>query len=569
MASINNETRRLSLHPLAIYTFIKAQAGSLGKALSEAVMNSIDAFAHNVTITLTESGFVIEDDGQGFKSKEEIAAWFETLGFPHDEGNHRTYGQFGMGRAQMWAYARTVWESNQFVMHVDIQKTGLDYQLEERSQATQGTRIEAVFYTPLSFQQRELVEMELRNLVRYVGSLVTINGQAINRLPETETWDFETPEAYMRFDKKMYTLDVYNGGVLVAHFPRYRFKAAGTIVTKPSATLALNLARNDILEAECQVWRKIITQFPELEEAHAKKSERKPKVVAAELEVLAKQVVAGTLSLKEALIKAPNLLVGVNGRVVSFDHLARYYSDSIVTSAPKGDELGKRVQKLKKGVVIANESLQLFGFAEVSELKPLVRADVEEQHRGYQPSYLTYALDRFDARVWSSDIQGLFEDLAEGRVIYARGELTDEESVVQQAWARAWLSIRSDVIAAFDTPELKELATSYSVCLGDSALRSAWVSQQDLVLRKKEVIKAAQGAMPQVMAHFVSVLNEILLSLAPTPAQAHQKLCEFLTTPAAGKFALVFSRNFIRGCREKDIVVKGIKLEELDAVGAE
>lgn len=141
---LSTETRQLTLHPLAIHTFIKAQAGSLGKALSEAVMNSVDAFADRVEIDVRPNRFVIKDNGQGFQNKEEIAAWFETLGFPHDEGNHRTFGKFGMGRAQMWAFARTTWRSNEFIMDVDVQTKGLDYSLTLSANSVKGTIIEGL-----------------------------------------------------------------------------------------------------------------------------------------------------------------------------------------------------------------------------------------------------------------------------------------------------------------------------------------------------------------------------------------------------------------------------------------
>src|SRR5690606_5835885 len=121
-----------------------------GKAISEAVMNSIDACATRVDIKLNAGSMTITDDGQGFLDKTEIAAWFETMGFPHDEGNHRQFGFYGMGRAQMWAYASTVWHTNQFKMSVDVAKTALAYKLEEVLEPHRGTKIVATFYSPLS-----------------------------------------------------------------------------------------------------------------------------------------------------------------------------------------------------------------------------------------------------------------------------------------------------------------------------------------------------------------------------------------------------------------------------------
>ena len=84
---MNDETRRFSVHPEIIYSLIKAQAGSLGKAVLECCMNSIDAQATRLDVAIDANTITIKDDGQGFRTREEIEQWFEVFGFPHAEGD--------------------------------------------------------------------------------------------------------------------------------------------------------------------------------------------------------------------------------------------------------------------------------------------------------------------------------------------------------------------------------------------------------------------------------------------------------------------------------------------------
>ena len=77
------ERRSFRMDPALLWSVIKSQAGTLAKALLELVMNSIDAGASQVSITLTGTRLKVEDDGRGFQSRTEVTSWFETFGTPH------------------------------------------------------------------------------------------------------------------------------------------------------------------------------------------------------------------------------------------------------------------------------------------------------------------------------------------------------------------------------------------------------------------------------------------------------------------------------------------------------
>jgi hypothetical protein len=255
------EQRKFTIDPSIIYHIISAQAGTLGKALLECVMNSIDAGATRVNITLEPDTVIIQDDGQGFRSRQEIEQWFEVFGFPHNErgsnGNlERVYGQFGVGRGQLWSFASTQWRTNEFLMDVDIKTRGLVYELQTDLTSVPGLTITGKFYEVQAPSALGATERELVELAAYAQIPVSVNGRQINKLPSELKWPYETNEAWIRL-KESGDLWVYNLGVLVRKFPAHHLGSGGTVVTKPKVELQLNMARNDILVAKCPVWKNI------------------------------------------------------------------------------------------------------------------------------------------------------------------------------------------------------------------------------------------------------------------------------------------------------------------------
>lgn len=569
--SATAEVRKLSLHPLAIHTFIKAQAGSLGKAISEAVMNSVDAFASTVEITLSTAGFTIADNGQGFRDRDEISAWFETLGFPHDDGNHRTYGKFGMGRAQMWAFARTTWYSNQFVMKVDVQKTGLDYELDEVRDRTAGTVIEATFYEQLSFSEHQRVLDEVKDLVRYVPGCILLNGKVINRDPSAEEWTHESPEAYMRFDDKAGSLVVYNGGVLVQHFPKYRYGCTGIIVTKPEHTLALNLARNDILVSQCKVWPKIAKFFPTEKSVVSKPKAVKPS--KAVLDDLARQVKAGTTTLEKALSSQPSLVVSVYGRSVKYADLARGWNNRVYAFTPKGDDFGKRLSKLRLAEVIASESLTRFDVDAVG-FRDLVLKSVDATMSGNarDKAWGERVKENILKSVWTEDPKAHFADLASGKTMYTQSELSESDKAVLAAWSRSRYVLGRQLFDVLTEDENRRMNQIRGVSLGDSPVDLCWIDSgsKDWVLRKKEAVDAFGRTLPYLSRYAMARVQDLCECLTTSSARAQELFIAICTqTDAVGTLLLNLSRFHINECNKRDLEVARTKLSELDSLGAE
>lgn len=260
MADITQETQQFTLHKNMIHHLIDSQAGSLSKGVAEAVMNSIDAGATEINVTMSEKNMVIEDNGKGFETKDEILKCFSVFGFEHDD-RQRELGRFGLGRGQLWSYASTLWKTHQFELDVDIRYKGIEYILREGLPYVDGLVIQAQFYEPLNILDIGAVERELQELVLYSKILVTFNGKTINRDIRRERWFDSIDEAYIRLTDTG-GLKIYNLGIFVCELPSYKFGFGGVIVTKPGHAFMLNMARNSIIESKCPLWK---TVKPKLE----------------------------------------------------------------------------------------------------------------------------------------------------------------------------------------------------------------------------------------------------------------------------------------------------------------
>lgn len=244
-----------------LVSVIKTQAGSLSKALLEGVMNSIDAGATRVDITLDHERFTIKDDGRGFSSKEEIKEYFGRFGTPHVEGD-AVYGRFRMGRGQLFAFAATVWQSGEYQMTVDIENDGLEYGLKKLEQPVSGCLIEGRLYQRLSDWKYTETLQSLRKLVAYAPKPVYVNGEQYGKPASKCKWTYEDEDAYYLILQGADELQVYNLGVFVESRYASSMGAGGIVVSKKA--LKVNFARNSVLEDQCPIWQRISHHLEQL-----------------------------------------------------------------------------------------------------------------------------------------------------------------------------------------------------------------------------------------------------------------------------------------------------------------
>lgn len=262
------ERKEFKIHPSVLGHFIHSQAGSAGKAIIELIQNCIDAGATSCVIDIDRNGFCIKDNGAGFTSREEIDSFFATFGTPHSEGD-ATFGRFRVGRGQIMGFASTVWKSNKYSMTVDIKTIGYGFDFSVLEEQVVGCHIEGTWYSLLNeidddeYQTDELEELlaEIRGLVGYTSLTVILNGITISRDLNSEPWDIETDDAYIRV-KPVGPLIIYNQGILVREDSGHHWGCGGVIVTKKA--IKLNISRTEILRKDCEIWKRLEKEIKKL-----------------------------------------------------------------------------------------------------------------------------------------------------------------------------------------------------------------------------------------------------------------------------------------------------------------
>lgn len=367
MSGIKEEKQQFSLHKNMIFHLIDSQAGSLSKAVTEAVMNSIDAYATNIDIRMDEKSLVIKDNGKGFESREEILKCFSVFGFEHDD-RQRELGRFGLGRGQMWSFASTLWRTNTFELDVDIKKRGIEYDLREGCKNVPGLTIEAKLYEPINARDIGVVERELQEQVLYSRVKVTFNGRTITRNLDKEKWNHSIDEAFIRLTDTG-NLKLYNLGIYVCELPGYKFGVGGVVVTKTGHAFMLNMARNAVIESKCPLWRKI---KPKLDEISGREREVKKTLSQEQKRHLRKRWYSEGGGIEEfGELRDKNLFQCVDKRWHSISDLLLKYEK--ISFAADTIGLAKRINETPKCIVLNKTMLDEVNAPSVGDfLKRLV-----------------------------------------------------------------------------------------------------------------------------------------------------------------------------------------------------
>lgn len=368
MSATTQTTRTLTVSPDIIMSLIEAQAGTLAKGYLECVMNSSDAGATKVEITMDATTCSVVDDGKGFRSREEILACFEVFGFKHQEIDEK-FARFGLGRAQLWSFMSTVWRTNAFEMDVNIKVRGLDYVLKENvTPPREGLRIDGAFYEVQKTADILATRRQLTELVLFMHIPVYFNGERINQDSTSMKWTHETDDAWILLNENMKDLVVYNLGARVCEFSASTTGVGGVVVTKPGVRLKLNMARNDILVSQCAVWRRI---RPYLQAKSDETMARTKRPTEAQLENIAERILAGDLKGEEIdRYKLVTDLVG--GRHTLSEFLLRAYKtlsrDVTYIAKRNASPLAEKSHAEKHCFVLDALTLRRFGVRNTAEL---------------------------------------------------------------------------------------------------------------------------------------------------------------------------------------------------------
>jgi hypothetical protein len=253
------------LHENLIHHLVDHQSATAERALIELVMNSADAGASRVEITLDDAGFKLVDDGKGFPSEASIRQFFATFGSPQTE--EKTFGRYRVGRAQIFGWASTVWDSNAFRMDVDLKRDPQGFALSSLRKKVSGCQVTGTWND--QFRRRyppgciPALERALRDALLFPPVEVWINGDVAAKPTHAQDWSSETAQAYFRLQTHG-GLAVFNQGVFVCELPHAAFHVGGVLVSKEA--LPLTMSRNEVV-THAPEWQAIAAHIKERADA--------------------------------------------------------------------------------------------------------------------------------------------------------------------------------------------------------------------------------------------------------------------------------------------------------------
>lgn len=500
----NAEQRDFRISNNMIFHLVFSQAGTRAKALCELVMNAHDAGADTFRLTLDTDGFRASDNGRGFRSRQEIESWFEELGFDHSDELHQQDGRFsrfGLGRAQCMAFARTDWLTNTFVMSVDIKARGISYELKTDQPQVDGCTIEGQWYEPMSFADIKDTLRELEELIAYAAIAVEINGAVVNR--KKVKWDLETDTVYIK-RKETGGLAVYNQGVLVRTYPAYNY-GSGVVVSKVPFTL--NIARNDILQSSCTVWKEV-RNF--LRADAAATSKKKSRLSDDERQLLIDQALSGELVYKD-VEKSP-LLEDVTGRKWKLDKII----NSIFTVHTEGSKpVAERIQQAKMAVVLSRSMLEAFAVDKPEDLAPVLERIINSGERPYW---------RREVKLQYRPIAELIKGNNERYTIIPEKELTKVERVGLAAMKKGFSYLESAVRVSLNNTH--DRRPTRKLHIGDSEHAEAWTDGSTFVAVDRKFLASNLRDGYRGFTRIVNVLVHELCHDSNTAA-GHEHGAEF------------------------------------------
>lgn len=563
------EARKFSVSPNIIYSLIKAQAGTLGKAVLECIMNSVDAGATQIDIKVTASELCVIDDGKGFQTRAEIEECFEVFGFEHEEGS-RVYGQFGIGRAQLWNFCSTVWRTNGFLMDVDIKNKGLDYTLKENLDQQDGLVITGKFYTKLKTSEILAFENEIAELAAYAQVPVTVNGKLISKDPTKEKWTHETDDAWIRL-RESGDLTVYNLGVLVRNYPAYMVGSGGLIVTKPGVRLALNMARNDILVTECKVWKRIKPYLQKQSDERVKT--KRSRLTEEELSNMARRFLSGELTYDE--VRKVKLITDIQGKHHTLDEFStrihKGTRERPVTFAAKGTPVAERAHMTGLAFVLLPSTFSRFGiWGSENQLATFETKLKTALKRSRDSQYLLSDHVKF-----IDDYRKAAPSLAEGYEVLSRTEWTPEEVCLLKALDAASYCIRRTFAAAeYRSTRAWAMPRERALEVGISAVAHAWTDGQTRIVFNREILKTAKEGLAGMQTLVCILLHEYLHEGPDTGTHEHdiefyERYHHMLAQPEGqglGDALLTAFRAYLKELKAKNLKLPSKLIQNMDVL---
>jgi hypothetical protein len=538
-AKSESEELQFDIHPQMIWSVLQDQAGSLMKAIQEGVQNSVDSGSTYCNVTLAKGKVVIEDDGRGFQTREEIVRNFKTFGTPHEKGD-AVYGRWRMGRGQLFSYGYNLWLSGPWVMAVDIKpqqgKERIGFSLSQVDKLRKGCRIEIELYDKLKPSEMDTTERELKRFLKYAQIPVTLNGHVINVLPKDKKWDLVTDDAY--FDlRDTGNIDFYNLGVFVRSYPASQFGTGGTVVSR--AQFDVNMARNDVTSS-CKIYKRVCAT---IRKNSLQDSAKKKRLTNNEWEALATDVRVGGTAMSQVF--STPLVKLASGGMVSFSELRTRlgkYHDRIAV-APAKDLMADRLAQRGVALVVDEETISRFGYASLKEfcsgVAKLARkaardfSVAREWNPHYRAEELAKAFEKvkiIDKKEFGKYVRSEYEDVPVAKLnaaekfalqVIQRGAASigyDIENMVQVVrgsknyWHEKFLKeFPIGICQQMEAMCSKDsIPRPRDVRCGESDLADAWTDGEASIWINRENLKLLAKGMPGAVRLAQLVLHEML-----------------------------------------------------------
>jgi hypothetical protein len=503
------EKREFRLHKDILWSIIKSQAGTLGKAILELVMNSIDAGATEIKINLTQQTVSVSDDGKGFTDRREIEEFFETFGTPHEKGDAK-YGRFRMGRGQIMAFTKNKWASGVFRMNVDIRDLGLAYELNVSDKIQSGCSISGEMYDELSPSELIRATDNLRDLCKYAPIPVLVNGVNISTDMNSQKWTLEDDDAWYLLRPAARYIETYNLGIHVKNYFAGDFGIGGIVVSKKQ--LEVNFARNDILVGECAVWKRMNAKI----KAYAKQFEDK-KVVQNESyrEIMMAKLTSGSFDGIEDVrlfLKDAKIFTDYNGKHFSFDSLlsAVNKANGKLICCDNFSAMADRVSQKRMAVVLSPITLERANGMSMHKILQRLSENIKTLSitNNDRHSYVSDKLS-FDTNKLIKSICSL-ESVSEG--INDKHEIIDEKSLTKEEKLTLkiindvqWLIVHSMNNFYNESKNIKE--RNVRVC--ESEVVEGYTDGDKVIFINREFLKIG-GCAGNALAKFESIKNLLI-----------------------------------------------------------
>jgi hypothetical protein len=522
------EKRQFKVDPSIFFQSVFAQSGSYGKAIAELVQNGVDALATEIDITVDSTHFIVADNGKGFNAREEILEMFEVLGFDHGDHNSRTFGRFGVGRCQVFSFAPTHWRTSNYSMDVNVKLNGLEYELTENLPEMKGCTISGEFYEPFSPSDLALFEREFTNLIKYAPIKVILNGKVISIDPEKQnSWNMITDDAYISL-KTTGNLKIYNLGVLVKEIPAYQFGTGGTVVTKKA--LSLNVARNDILVSQCDVFKRLKKY---IDQKSSERNVKKTKLSEGERQHLISKWVNGEMDYDE--IKKMKLIGDVTGQFWPVSRLQNIKEISCCNK--RWDQKAESLHKRKICWMLSKETLEEFNCENIDQFSILVKS-------------LSGGISRYFDNLKSVKYEDVKSLLTGEYTPLEDKELTKQEYSVLKA-----IRAINGYVAQLVSSSINTGSRQRKINVGESDVADGWTDGNRYVYVNRNILSYGYDGQAGFIKIVMLLIHEYIHDIQSAGSHEHdQEFYENFHTvthkPIVGEIAFKMAETYIRNREE-------------------